>query len=109
MVAFFMFMKYYIYILHSVKHDKFYIGYTTDINKRLTRHNTTPFKTFTSKYRPWEIYALFEVGKEKAIAIKLEKYIKKQKSRSLLIRLGDCTFIPNGELAQLVRVPHVRD
>jgi putative endonuclease len=102
-------MTYYIYILHSINHDKFYIGYTTDVNKRLKLHNSSRFNTFTSKYRPWIIYALFEVGENKTTALKIEKYIKKQKSRTLLIKLGDINFIPNGKLNQLVRVPHVRD
>jgi putative endonuclease len=39
----------------------------------------------------------------------MEKYIKRQKSRNLLEKLIDPEFIPTGTLAQLVRVPHLRD
>jgi len=102
-------MRYYIYILYSAKHDKFYTGYTTNVNQRLQLHNSSHFNTFTSKYRPWTIYALFDVGDNKTTALKIEKYIKKQKSRSLLIKLGDKNFVPKDKLAQMVRVPHLRD
>ncbi len=52
--------------------------------------------------------ALFECGKNRAIAMKIEKYIKKQKSRTLIEKMinGPELF---GVLDQLVRVPHVRD
>jgi len=52
--------------------------------------------------------ALFSVGESRAEAIRLERFIKKQKSRKFIELLvkGD-RF--DGVLAQLVRVPHVRD
>ena len=102
-------LMYYIYILYSVKSDKYYIGYTQDIYRRIDEHNNIKFNTFTHKHRPWEVYALFQVSDNKAEAIKLERFIKKQKSRSLILQLVDSDFIPSGKLAQLVRVPYVRD
>ena len=45
----------------------------------------------------------------KSIALNLGKFIKAQKSRRLLEKLIDKEFVPSGKLAQLVRVPHVRD
>ncbi|MBL0337530.1 MAG: GIY-YIG nuclease family protein [Chitinophagaceae bacterium] len=101
---------FYIYILFSRAFDKFYIGYTRDYRQRLIQHNTQDFHhTFTSKYRPWELAAVFEAGTHEGEVMKLEKFIKKQKSRRLLEQLSDSSFIPTGYLAQLVRVPHVRD
>lgn len=98
---------YYIYLLYSTDFDKYYIGYTSDIYKRLNDHNTQEyFNTFTSKYRPWKLAAAFEAGKSEAEAIRIERFIKKQKSRKLLVQLSDPEFIPTGKLAQLVRVPH---
>ncbi len=41
--------------------------------------------------------------------MKIERFIKKQKSRILLEKLIDPNFEPSGFLAQLIRVPHVRD
>jgi len=40
--------------------------------------------------------------------MKVERFIKKQKSRSLILKLVEGKEL-SGELAQLVRVPHVRD
>jgi len=102
-------MTYYIYILYSAHFDKFYIGQSSDVAKRLHHHNTDDKNTFTSKYRPWELKAVFKVGENRGDALKIERFIKRQKSKKLLIQLIDPTFEPDGRLAQLVRVPHVRD
>jgi hypothetical protein len=31
---------FYVYLLHSIADDGFYIGYTTDLKRRLSEHNT---------------------------------------------------------------------
>ncbi len=100
---------FYVYILFSQKFDKYYVGSSQNPWKRLQKHNTSRFNTFTSKYRPWVLKAVFEAGKTRGEAEKTEKFIKKQKSRNLLIKLTQPDFIPDGSLAQLVRVPHMRD
>ena len=102
-------MNYYIYILFSESTDKTYIGYTSDFNKRLLEHNTSVQNTFTSKYRPWVLKAVFKTGTNEAEAIVLERFLKSQKSKSLILKLIDPEFMPAAKLAQLVRVPHVRD
>jgi putative endonuclease len=103
-------MDHYIYILQSKKSAKFYIGYSIDPWKRLEEHNSQNFfSTYTSKHRPWTLKAIFHCGDSKAQAMKIEKYIKKQKSRKLIEQLIDADFRPSGELAQLVRVPYIRD
>ena len=102
--------KYYVYILYSISADKYYVGYTTDYLKRLNDHNTQDFfNTYTSRFRPWVLVAVFEAGMNEAQAVVLERFIKRQKSRRLIEQLVDPEFIPTGILAQLVRVPHVRD
>jgi putative endonuclease len=101
---------FFIYILHSSSADKYYVGYTSNIQIRLQQHNTQEdFNTFTKKFRPWILTALFSCGEEESKAMRIEKYIKKQKSRRLIEILCDDKFTPNASLAQLVRVPHVRD
>jgi putative endonuclease len=101
---------YFIYILFSVSAEKYYVGYTNEMDGLLRKHNSQQdFNTYTSKYRPWEIAALFSCGGLKSDAIKIERFIKKQKSRKLIEKLIDPGFIPDGTLAQLVRVPHLRD
>ena len=101
---------YYLYILYSLSTNKYYVGITTDINKRLVKHNhQVDFNTYTRKGRPWDVQALFLVGQSEATALKLERYIKKQKSRRLIEQLCNDTVTPIGLLAQLVRVPYIRD
>ena len=99
-------MSFYIYILHSLIANKYYVGYSNDPFRRLIEHNSTPFNSYTSKFRPWELKACFYCGTDEKRAITLERFIKKQKSRTLLEKLINPDFIPDGFLAQLVRVPH---
>ena len=101
---------FFIYILHSEKSDLFYVGYTSNINLRLSQHNEQDtFSTYTRKHRPWLLCALFQCGEDEGDAIKLERFIKKQHSRNFIEKLVDPHFVPTGQLAKLVRVPHVRD
>lgn len=99
---------FYIYILYSASADKYYVGYSNDYRQRLIAHNTSDRLTYTSKHRPWELKAAFEAGEDEGKAIIVEKFIKKQKSRSLIEALVRGEKL-HGELAQLVRVPHLRD
>jgi len=80
-----------------------------DYRKRLIEHNSQELKsTFTSKHRPWILMALFECP-DKSYATQVERYIKRQKSRRLIEKLIDKSFVPNGKLSFMVRVPHMRD
>jgi putative endonuclease len=100
---------YYIYILYSEGSNLYYVGYSDNPVRRLIEHNSTPFNTFTAKHRPWVLKASFECSFAEGDAVKLERFIKKQKSRKLLEQLCDSNFVPSGILAHLVRVPDVRD
>ena len=100
---------YYIYIIYSDSADLYYVGYTNDPKRRLIEHNENPHNTFTSKHRPWIMKALFECGMTASQAILNERFIKKQNSRKLIEMLCNPSFIPVGKLAQLVRVPHMRN
>ena len=72
-------------------------------------HNSSQDATYTSKYRPWFLKAVFYVSEIENDAVKIERFLKRQKSRKLLEDLINPHFQPVGRLAQLVRVPHVRD
>jgi len=99
---------YSIYIIYSESADKYYVGYTSDVDLRVENHNSSSFKSFTSKYRPWVLAASFEVSNNRANAMKIEKFIKKQKSRKFLVKI--ISNINNREfINQLVRVPFERD
>jgi putative endonuclease len=100
---------FYIYIIYSPTSDKYYVGYSNDPHRRLIEHNTIPFYTYTSKHRPWILKACFQYSKIEKEVISIERFIKKQKSRKLLEQLCDPSFVPSGKLAQLIRVPDVRD
>ena len=73
------------YILFSEKLDKFYIGSTTDLNRRIEEHNRGKEK-FTSTGTPWQM-AYSEYFEILADARKRELQIKKQKSRKYIERL----------------------
>ena len=100
---------FYIYIIYSSSSDKYYVGYSNDPQRRLIEHNTKPFNTYTSRYRPWELKAFFKCSEIQQQAIAIERFIKNQKSRKLLEQLCDPNFIPTGILAKLVRVPDFKD
>jgi putative endonuclease len=79
---------FYIYILYSSKSDKYYVGTTSDINRRLMEHNNPHvFIKYTAKHIPWELKLSFEVSELRSHALIVEKFIKKQKSRQFIEKL----------------------
>ena len=74
-------MYYYVYILQSIKFEEtVYTGFTTDLNKRLVKHNNGEVIS-TSKFKPWKIKNAFAfTEKEKALAF--EKYLKSHSGRA---------------------------
>ncbi len=99
---------FFIYFLYSEKSGIYYVGQTDDYLKRFEQHNHTDRDTFTKKHRPWKMVAVFECGNRRNEAMKIEQFIKKQKSRKLIEKIISGEEM-NGLLAQLVRVPDVRD
>jgi putative endonuclease len=78
-------MAYYVYILQSEKDSTFYIGYTGDLEARLTKHNTAT-SGYTSRKQPWKL-VYSETFETKSEAIKREKFLKRQKNREFYERL----------------------
>ncbi|MFN3871851.1 MAG: GIY-YIG nuclease family protein [Ignavibacterium sp.] len=72
-------MKYYIYILKSLKFDKFYTGYTNDLKRRLNEHNSGKSE-YTRKFKPWKI-DYFEECNDVEEARQKEKYYKSASGR----------------------------
>ena len=68
-------MIYTVYVLHSPKFEKIYIGYTSDLEQRMLSHNVLGKKGWTIKFRPWKIIHT-ELYKTKADALKREKMLK---------------------------------
>ncbi len=78
--------RFFLYILFFESFDKFYVGQTNTIEKRIWQHNNLEVDSFTSKYRPWKLVAQFNFpSREKAM--KVERFIKKQKSRAFILKL----------------------
>ena len=102
-------MTFFVYILYSASTDRYYVGQSEDHLRRLTQHNNGKFHKSTTSGRPWELKAVFEIQGGRREALKIESFIKKQKSRTLIERLIDPDFIPSNSLAQMVRIPQVRD
>ena len=72
-----------VYALHSQNFDKIYIGFTSDIEKRLFAHNHISNKGWTKKFQPWEvIYTEEFVMKEDAML--RESQLKTSKGREFI-------------------------
>lgn len=65
---------YIVYVLYSSKYKKFYIGYTTSIDRRLEQHNRGLSKA-TAPYKPYEL-VFYETFLNKNDAKSREKYLK---------------------------------
>jgi putative endonuclease len=65
-----------VYIIHSNKLDKYYVGSTQDIEVRLYKHNTGASK-FTKSGSPWRLITTIDC-ENRSEAIKLEMKIKKR-------------------------------
>ena len=78
-------MPCYCYILYSTKLDKYYIGSTPDIERRLMDHNRGKEK-FTKTGLPW-VLRYNEIFDTLAEARRRELEIKNQKSRKYIERL----------------------
>ena len=76
---------YYTYILTSIKNNRYYIGSTDDLTRRLSEHNSGKV-FFTKLYIPWKIY-YFEKYQTRSQAFSREKQIKAWKSRSMIEKL----------------------
>jgi len=75
-------MKYFVYILYSVSIDKYYIGHTNNIERRIYEHNLGKEK-FTRKRIPWKI-KFFRTYDTNIEATREELRLKKCKNRKYL-------------------------
>lgn len=77
------------YILYSPILDRFYKGATNDaIENRISKHNSQNYGTdkFTAQTNDWEEFITIESIDFKH-ALRIEKYIKKMKSKVYIINL----------------------
>ncbi|WP_394749979.1 GIY-YIG nuclease family protein [Spongiimicrobium salis] len=71
-----------VYILHSEKRSRYYVGQTADIKKRLIRHNKGNVPS-TKSGNPWKLVLQLEVS-NRSEALLLEKKIKKRGAKRYL-------------------------
>ncbi|HED06936.1 MAG TPA: GIY-YIG nuclease family protein [Ignavibacteria bacterium] len=73
---------FYVYVLKSINFDKSYVGFTNNLNRRLTEHNKGKSK-YTNIYKPWKVVYKEEYNTRKE-ARKREKYLKSSAGRRFL-------------------------
>ncbi len=74
---------FYVYILQSVKTKRFYVGYTSDLKRRLAEHNSSK-SGYTKRYRPWRLI-YYEAFLSKQDAQEREKQLKRFKQTFTLL------------------------
>tara|TARA_X000000368_G_scaffold226804_1_gene179012 strand:+ start:210 stop:473 length:264 start_codon:yes stop_codon:yes gene_type:complete len=79
-------MKFFVYLLLSKKNGKFitYVGYTKNLNKRLSLHNSSKGAKFT-KGRKW-IIIYKKSYTSKSLAMKNEYKLKKNRTQRLMLK-----------------------
>jgi putative endonuclease len=76
-------MTFFTYVLYSEKYNKIYIGYSSDLDLRLSFHNDPENKGWTKKYQPWIVY-YFEEFRTKPEAMNREKQLKSAQGRKFV-------------------------
>ena len=84
-------MLFTVYVLYSEKHDKIYIGFTSNLLNRFQSHNQHGTKDWTRKFRPW-VVVYCEYFEEKGMAMKREKQMKSAAARQLIRVKLDAEF-----------------
>jgi len=67
-----------VYIIKSIGADRYYVGSTSDLEKRLNSHNSSRAK-WTKRYQPWEV-VYTESYSTRGEAVKREKFLKSFKN-----------------------------
>ena len=81
-------MEFFCYVLYSQSLNRYYIGYTSDIEERIKLHNTGYFrgKSYTHITSDWDKYLLIPC-ETVTQAVFVESRIKKMKSRKYIENL----------------------
>jgi putative endonuclease len=76
-------MSYFIYILYSEKCDRYYVGQTEYLERRVAEHNNSKGGAYSSSCLPWKL-VYHESVLSRSDALKREKEIKGKKSRKYI-------------------------
>ncbi len=75
-------MAYFVYILQSERDGSYYVGYTSNLEQRLNRHNMGR-SAYTRGKAPWKL-VYQEVRGSKSEAMRREREIKGKKGREYI-------------------------
>ena len=79
-------IMHYVYILKSRKDkNRFYVGITENLDRRLREHHDAKANHYTYRYAPWELET-YIVFKNKKLAEGFEIYLKSHSGRAFLRR-----------------------
>ena len=84
----------FVYVLFSKTRSRYYVGQTTDIDKRLKRHNGGLVPS-TKGGIPWELVLQIPVA-DRSAAVHLEKRIKKRGAKRFIDDHSGCTTLKRG-------------
>ena len=76
-------MHYFVYILFSEKCNKYYVGQTENLERRIVEHNIGKGGSFSSTCFPWKL-VYHESVASRPDAVKREQEIKGKKSRKYI-------------------------
>ena len=77
---------FFVYVLYSPSANKFYVGYTSNLESRLLSHNLLGTKDWTKRYRPWDL-VYTEPYETKSSALKREKELKTGVGREFIRKM----------------------
>jgi predicted GIY-YIG superfamily endonuclease len=76
-------LMFYVYILQSeIFPEKFYVGATTDLKKRLSEHNSGK-SIHTNKFKPWIVRTYMGFDDQQR-AEQFERYLKSSSGRAFM-------------------------
>ena len=75
-------MKYFVYILRSLKNNFISVGSSQDVDMRLKLHNSRKVKS-TRAYVPWQLLEVREFD-SRSDAVKMEKFLKTGQQKEIL-------------------------
>jgi putative endonuclease len=80
----------FVYIIFSPSKNRYYVGQTKDLEKRISHHKVGSFKgSFTSGANDWELKLTLPFNDSKK-ALMAERFIKSMKSKTFILKLiGD--------------------
>lgn len=75
---------YTVYAIYNKKHQRFYIGQTEDLERRLEQHNNKTFRGYTSRFDGLWNLIYSEGAASRVEAIKREKQLKSFRGREFV-------------------------